>query len=199
MRNKIVNNQEPPFLNADDLPEELISGVLDTLCLPDDPMAVLEVPDLVRFTLGSLSLNIVEKNRVFEQMPDLSWFQLNELRKVFVEERKEYLELFAKERHEILLLSAKSVIGAFSLAVCRGRGYPDSKEEEEMIRQMSVAKAARLPELRSCLIRYDKECHGGWDMAIRFVYGILVPEKRDADQNKSAEGWSTETALAFEF
>ncbi|MDP2106122.1 MAG: hypothetical protein Q8J76_09030 [Desulfobulbaceae bacterium] len=199
MKNEIVKNQEAPFLNADDLPDGLISGVIETLCLPDDPLVELEVPNLVRLTLGSLSLCIVEKNRVFEQMPDLSFFQVNELLKVFEAERKEYLALFPTERRRILLLSAISVIGAFSLAICRGRGYPDPKEEENMVRQMSVDKAARVPELRSCLKKYDEDCYGVWDIAVRFVYGAVLSEKRKTDKKKSIGRCAIGATIAVEF
>lgn len=174
METRIVEKQGLPFLNADDLPDELIFGVFDTLCLPDDPFVVLEVPRLVRLTLGSLSLNIIEKNRVFEQMPHLSFFQVTELLKVFEDERKEYLTLFPTERREILLLSAKSVICAFSLAICRGSGYPDPVEEETIIRQMAIDKATRVPELRFCLRKYDRDWQREWDIAIRFVYDSVI-------------------------
>ena len=52
--------------------------------------------DLLKF---SLSLNTMEKKRVIDAVPTLSQFQIDELTKVFTEEREKFKEL-AKEHPE---------------------------------------------------------------------------------------------------
>ena len=56
----------------------------------------IEFLDLLK---NSLSLNVVEKKRVLDAIPNLSQFQFNELEKVFTEEREKFREL-AKEHPE---------------------------------------------------------------------------------------------------
>ncbi len=45
----------------------------------------------------SLSLSVTEKKRVIDAIPTLSQFQIDELTKVFVDEREEFKKLLPKE------------------------------------------------------------------------------------------------------
>lgn len=57
----------------------------------------------------SLSLSVAEKKRVVDAIPTLSQFQVDELHKVFEDEREEFKKLLAKEGEVIrdLVIKAK--------------------------------------------------------------------------------------------
>lgn len=63
-----------------------------------------EFLDLLKF---SLSLNVDEKRRVIDAMPTLSQFQINELKKVFTDERVKFRELAWKHPEDIKKLVTK--------------------------------------------------------------------------------------------
>lgn len=56
----------------------------------------------------SLSLSITEKKRVIDAIPTLSQFQIDELTKVFVDEREEFKKLLPKEGDTIKELVVKA-------------------------------------------------------------------------------------------
>ena len=56
----------------------------------------------------SLSLSIAEKKRVIDAIPTLSQFQVDELTKVFVDEREEFKKLLEKEGDTIKELVVKA-------------------------------------------------------------------------------------------
>ena len=60
--------------------------------------------DLLKF---SLSLNTMEKKRVIDAVPTLSQFQIDELTKVFTEEREKFKELAKEHPEDIKKLVAK--------------------------------------------------------------------------------------------
>ncbi len=65
---------------------------------------VEEFLDLLKF---SLSLNTVEKKRVVDAIPTLSQFQIDELTKVFTEERTKFRDLAKEHPDDIKKLVAK--------------------------------------------------------------------------------------------
>lgn len=56
----------------------------------------------------SLSLSVTEKKRVIDAIPTLSQFQIDELTKVFVDEREEFKKLLSKEGDTIKELVIKA-------------------------------------------------------------------------------------------
>jgi uncharacterized protein YsxB (DUF464 family) len=60
--------------------------------------------DLLKF---SLSLNTIEKKRVVDAIPTLSQFQIDELSKVFTEERVKFKDLAKEHPDDIKKLVAK--------------------------------------------------------------------------------------------
>ncbi|MDD2486914.1 MAG: hypothetical protein PHS92_00900 [Candidatus Gracilibacteria bacterium] len=59
----------------------------------------------------SLSLNVFEKKRVIDSIPNLSQFQIDELIKVFVDEREEFKKLLSTEGEAIKELVMKQKEG----------------------------------------------------------------------------------------
>lgn len=63
--------------------------------------------DFLDLLKNSLSLNVWEKKRVIDAVPDLSQFQFDELTKVFQEERVKFRELAAEHPEDIKKLLVK--------------------------------------------------------------------------------------------
>ena len=86
--------------------EEVDSIVLDLLKLHDEDVEFDEnvFLDLLKH---SLSLNTFEKKRVIDAMPTLSQFQVDELQKVFLEEREKCKELAWEHPDDIKKLVVK--------------------------------------------------------------------------------------------
>lgn len=86
--------------------EEVDSIVLELLKLHDEDVEFEEnvFLDLLKH---SLSLNTFEKKRVIDAMPTLSQFQVDELQKVFLEEREKFKELAWEHPDDIKKLVAK--------------------------------------------------------------------------------------------
>ena len=61
------------------------------------PLTEFEEWEFLDLLEHSLSLNVSEKKRVIDAVPTLSQFQIDELRKVFLDEREEFKKLMDKE------------------------------------------------------------------------------------------------------
>lgn len=95
----------------------------------------------------SLSLSVSEKRRVVDSIPTLSQFQIDELIKVFIDEREEFRKLLAKEGDVIKDLAIKAKEGWGQLRVI----YED--EQREFERQH--ADQAKIDELKNLLDSED--------------------------------------------
>ena len=71
------------------------------------PLTVFDEVDFIDLLEHSLSLNVFEKKRVIDSIPNLSQFQIDELEKVFVDEREEFKKLLATEAEAIKELVVK--------------------------------------------------------------------------------------------
>lgn len=61
------------------------------------PLSEFEESTFLDLLEHSLSLSVTEKKRVIDAVPTLSQFQIDELTKVFVDEREEFKKLLSKE------------------------------------------------------------------------------------------------------
>ncbi|MDD2891977.1 MAG: hypothetical protein PHQ95_03350 [Candidatus Gracilibacteria bacterium] len=75
----------------------------------------------------SLSLSVSEKKRVIDAIPTLSQFQIDELTKVFVDEREEFKKLLSKEGDTIKELVVKARDGWKQL----GEIYTQERAQKE--------------------------------------------------------------------
>ena len=97
----------------------------------------------------SLSLSVTEKKRVVDAIPTLSQFQVDELHKVFEDEREEFKKLLSKEWEVIRDLVIKSREGWEQLRSI----YED--EEKEFMRQH--ADKAKMEEMKNLLDEEDEK------------------------------------------
>lgn len=73
------------------------------------PLSDFDESSFIDLLEHSLSLSVFEKKRVIDAIPTLSQFQIDELVKVFEDEREEFKKLLAKEGETIreLVIKAK--------------------------------------------------------------------------------------------
>lgn len=71
------------------------------------PLTVFDEVNFIDLLEHSLSLNVFEKKRVIDSIPNLSQFQIDELVKVFVDEREEFKKLLSTEAEAIKELVVK--------------------------------------------------------------------------------------------
>lgn len=87
----------------------------------------------------SLSLSVAEKKRVVDAIPTLSQFQIDELHKVFEDEREEFKKLLAKEGDVIRDLVIKSKEGWDQLRniyLDEQRAYEQQGEDEKKMNEL---------------------------------------------------------------
>ena len=72
------------------------------------PLSEFEEATFLDLLEHSLSLSVTEKKRVIDAIPTLSQFQIDELTKVFVDEREEFKKLLPKEGDTIKELVVKA-------------------------------------------------------------------------------------------
>ncbi|EKE26674.1 MAG: hypothetical protein ACD_4C00199G0003 [uncultured bacterium (gcode 4)] len=71
------------------------------------PLTTFDENNFLDLLEHSLSLNVFEKKRVIDSIPNLSQFQIDELVKVFVDEREEFKKLLSTEWEAIKELVIK--------------------------------------------------------------------------------------------
>jgi hypothetical protein len=127
-----------PFLTGPDLPGDLIARLCRVLCPP--LLAVVDMPTFVRLIGASHSLSALEKLRVFEGLPTLSQYQIDELMNVMEDEVDEFYNLVSKEWQTIAGLSARSWLHLCLVADYLGAGYPDEEAERKALSRMLKRK-----------------------------------------------------------
>ena len=65
------------------------------------PFTQFDEREFLDLLQNSLSLNVFEKKRVIDAIPTISQFQVDELKKVFTDEREEFRKLMPTEGHII--------------------------------------------------------------------------------------------------
>lgn len=92
---------------APDITEQEVDDRVYNLILKHREDVVFDEKEFLDLLKFSLSLNVDEKRRVVDAMPTLSQFQINELKKVFTDERVKFRELAWKHPEDIKKLVLK--------------------------------------------------------------------------------------------
>lgn len=77
------------------------SSVLLTMPVPPHPNTTFDERKFVELLVGSISLTPNEKKKIFQSIPQLSQFQIDELIKIFEEEKGKFAELEKKHADQI--------------------------------------------------------------------------------------------------
>lgn len=109
------------------------SQALLSIPIPPHPNTTFDEQKFIGLLAGSISLTITEKKRIIEAIPQLSQFQIDELMKIFEEERGKFAELEKKHSDQIAELE-KQHAGAWQ--------DMESQQEEEAKKQAEAQQAA---------------------------------------------------------
>ena len=77
--------------------QDFIAGVT----IPPHPNTKFDEKNFVELLAGSISLTMTEKKRIIEAIPQLSQFQIDELMKIFEEEKAKFSELEKKHAEQV--------------------------------------------------------------------------------------------------
>jgi hypothetical protein len=121
------------------------SQALMQIQIPPHPNTKFDEKKFLELLAGSISLTINEKKRIIEAVPQLSQFQIDELMKIFDEEKGKFAELEKKHSDQIAELEKQH---AGSWQDMESQKEEESKKEEEaqqaedIKKQLGLDKAA---------------------------------------------------------
>ena len=111
------------------------SAVLLTLPIPPHPNTNFDEKRFVQLLVGSISLTPNEKQKIFQSIPQLSQFQIDELIKIFDEEKGKFAELEKKHSDQIAELEKQHATSPEELKM---------QQEEENKRTQEIDEAERI-------------------------------------------------------
>lgn len=104
------------------------SQVLTEVKIPPHPNTTFDEKKFLELLAGSISLTINEKKKIIEAIPQLSQFQIDELMKIFDEEKGKFAELEKKHADQIAELEKQH---AGSWQDLEAQKEEEVKKEEE--------------------------------------------------------------------
>lgn len=117
-----------------------------TVGIPDHPNTKFDEAYFLKMLSGSISLTKNEKKKIVESIPKLSQFQIDELIKIFEEERRKFAELDEKHQVKIRELQAKQADDWKDLEVAEkqeGKKEEDAAAAEALKQQLMGGGAAK--------------------------------------------------------
>lgn len=110
---------------------------ISSVKIPPHPNTKFDEQKFVMLLAGSISLTITEKKRIIDAIPQLSQFQIDELMKIFEEEKEKFSELEKKHSEQIAELEKKH---ASSWQDLESKAEEDKKKEEEAKKAEDIKK-----------------------------------------------------------
>jgi len=104
---------------------------ISSVKIPPHPNTHFNEQEFLKLLAGSISLTINEKRRIIEAIPQLSQFQIDELIKIFTEEKGKFMELEKKHADEIAELESKHAESWQDLEVKAEEDEAKQDEESE--------------------------------------------------------------------
>lgn len=113
------------------------SQALLQIPVPAHPNTKFDEKNFLSLLAGSISLTINEKKKIIEAIPQLSQFQIDELMKIFEEEKGKFAELEKKHADQIAELEKQH---AGSWQDMEAQKEEESKKEEEAQQAEDIKK-----------------------------------------------------------
>ncbi|MBI5411807.1 hypothetical protein HZA43_01375 [Candidatus Peregrinibacteria bacterium] len=110
---------------------------MSSVKIPPHPNTKFNEQEFLQLLSGSISLTINEKRKIIEAIPQLSQFQIDELIKIFREEKGKFVELEKKHADEIKDLEQKH---AQSWQDLEAKSQEDQKKKEEQDKADALRK-----------------------------------------------------------
>lgn len=108
---------------------------MSSVKIPPHPNTKFDEAKFLELLAGSISLTINEKKNIISAIPQLSQFQIDELMKIFVEEKEKFTELEKKHAEQLAELEKKHASSWQDL---------EAKSKEEAAKAEEVKKAEEL-------------------------------------------------------
>lgn len=80
---------------------------MSSVKIPPHPKTTFDEAKFLQLLAGSISLTINEKKKIIDAVPQLSQFQIDELIKIFEEEKQKFTELEKKHAEQLAELEKK--------------------------------------------------------------------------------------------
>jgi len=87
--------------------QKQVQDFITSVKIQPHPNTKFDEKKFVELLAGSISLTITEKKRIIEAIPQLSQFQIDELMKIFEEEKSKFAELEKKHAEQVKELEEK--------------------------------------------------------------------------------------------
>ncbi len=117
--------------------QQMIQDFITSVKIPPHPNTKFDEKKFVELLAGSISLTITEKKRIIEAIPQLSQFQIDELMKIFEEERGKFAELEKKHSDQVKELEEQHKTSWQDL---EAKAQEDKKKEEEKKKAEDIKK-----------------------------------------------------------
>ncbi len=117
------------------------SQVLTQMAVPAHPNTKFDDKTFVNLLAGSISLTLNEKKKIIQAIPQLSQFQIDELIKIFNEEKGKFAELEQKHSKQIEALEQQHAVSPDDLALAKEEEVKrdtDAEEAEAIKRQLGL-------------------------------------------------------------
>ncbi len=117
------------------------SQALLQIPIPAHPNTKFDEKVFVQLLAGSISLTLSEKKRIIEAIPQLSQFQIDELMKIFEEERGKFAELEKKHADQIAELEKQHAGSGQDLEAQKqeeARKEKEAQEAEDIKKQLGL-------------------------------------------------------------
>lgn len=111
--------------------QQQIQDFITSVTIPPHPNTTFDEKKFIELLAGSISLTITEKKRIIESIPKLSQFQIDELMKIFDEEKAKFSELEKKHADQIKELEEKHKSSWQDLEAQKQEESKKKKEEQE--------------------------------------------------------------------
>ncbi len=114
---------------------------MSSVKIPPHPNTKFDEANFLSLLAGSISLTINEKKKIIEAVPQLSQFQIDELIKIFEEEKSKFSELEKKHAEQLAELEKKH---ASSWQDLEAKAKEDTKKAEEQKKADDLRKSLGL-------------------------------------------------------
>jgi len=114
---------------------------MSSVQIPAHPKTKFDEKKFLELLAGSISLTINEKKKIIEAVPQLSQFQIDELMKIFEEEKTKFTELEKKHAEQIAELEKKH---AGSWQDLEAKAKEDAAKAEEQKKAEELKKSLGL-------------------------------------------------------
>lgn len=121
--------------------QQQIQDFVASIKIPPHPNTKFDEKKFVELLAGSISLTMTEKKRIIEAIPQLSQFQIDELMKIFDEEKGKFAELEKKHAEQVQELEEKH---KESLVDETDKAEEEAKKKEEESEAEDIKKSLGL-------------------------------------------------------